>query len=597
MDDTKVHLVREVADLEEFLRWLSGRRGWVSCDLETSGLDWWRGEPRLAQIADRDTAWCLEWKWWAGAVREALGRYRGPLAFHNAKFDLHWLDRAGAYAPWWPQIHDTQVMVSLIDGGRPSGLKPAAARHVDPRAGRGERQLKDAMAKNGWGWDTVPTGFAPYWGYGGLDAILTARMAETLYPQIEARFRELYELERGCLAVIYGMETRGVRLDMEYVHSKFKELGREVEQLGAWGRTHHGIGMGSPAQLVDRLLQLGASLTKKTDTGKLSTDSVVLKLLSLSSDPVIAELADKALRRRKKSKTKSAYFRNFIDLVDGDRLHPSIRVMGARTGRQSVATPSLQNLTRGSEVRDAFVPSEGNRLVLADYDGIEMRILYHYCRDPALRAAIMSEDIHTTTARLAYADNTITRDDRRRQTAKSSGYAKIYGAGIETFAATAGVPVEEARDFMNRYSEAFPGVDPFMGRVTAIGRQRLQQDGEAWVSTWLGRRQVSEPDKIYKLVNYLIQGTAADVLKRQTVALSEAGLEEFMVLPVHDELVFDVPDAEVDAAGRVIDEVMPIPEEVFGVPLTVGAAAVDRWGDKYREDVEDLIDPKDTEDG
>jgi DNA polymerase-1 len=593
MDDANVYFVKTVDDQAEFLRWMGQSRPWLAVDTETTGLRWWDGRVRLAQIGDRTTAWCFDWQWWAGAVRQGLSQYEGPIVFHNANFDLHFLDTMGLPLPAWNQVHDTQVMTSLLDGGAPSGLKPAAARRVDSRVQRGEAMLKDAFAQHGWGWDTVPVDFPPYWGYGGLDTILTARLAENEYPEIQAGFKDLYELERAVGMVLFNMEKRGAHIDLAYVRRKQAELQQEKEALTSFCKQTYDFGPSSPASVRAKLLELGANLTKKTDTGDLATTSVVLKEQMMVGDSKITEVAEAVLRYRKVAKTLSSYMNKFLELADSDgHLHPNIRQMGARTGRMSVATPNLQALTRGPEVRDAFIPSsEDNRLLLIDYDQIEMRLLYHFCRDPQLYTAIMSGDLHTTTARMAYADPTITKDDPRRQPAKSAGFAKIYGAGIETFAATAGIPLDEARHFMELYNEAFPGVDPFMGKVQAIARNRLRDEGAAWVKTPAGRRQVADPSKIYTAVNYLIQGTAADVLKQTIVRLDAAGLGEFMVVPVHDEVVFDVPLDQLEEVRRIAGEIMPVPAEQYGVPLTVGEDVVYRWGDKYSKRGETHDDP------
>ena len=571
-------------DVLECAAWLKEDRDWLAVDTETSGFDWWRGELRLVQFGDVDQAWVLPWKWWAGPIQQMLESYRDrAIVCHNLKFDAHWLEHRGGWSPNWGMCHDTQVMVSLIDGGRPSALKASAGRHVDPRAARGETMLKEGMAKHGWTWATVPIDYQPYWGYAGLDCILTARLATVLHPIIEEKYQALYEVERGSGAVIYKMEKKGALLDLEYVKERKSLLTVETEALAEWCMTTHGFSIGSPQQLAARLTVLGASLPI-TDKGQLSTAGVVLKLLELDGDEELATLARRALRCRKARKTISAYFTNFLELAGDDgRLHPSIRQLGAKTGRMSVARPSLQNLTRGPEVRDAFIPSPGNQLVLADYDQIEMRLLYYFCRDSALYSAIMSDDLHTATARLVYGDPSIMKDDPRRQPAKSSGFAKVYGAGLDQFAATAGIPVEEARRFLELYDATFTGVDPFIGRVVATGRKRLHSDGEAWVKTWGGRRQVAAAGKLYTLVNYLIQGTAADVLKERMVYLDNAGIGDYMTLPVHDEIVFDVPKEDVEEVKLIIQEVMPVPAEVFGVPLTVGIDVVNRWGDKYRK--------------
>ena len=592
--DINIHYVKSVDDLMEFKRWLSQDRPWLAVDTETDGLRWWDGRVRLAQVGDAQTGWCFDWEWWSGAVREGLSQYEGPIVLHNAKFDLHFLEQAGLdLTKKWPQIHDSMIMTALVASNELAGLKPTTMRLIDRRLGAGEKALKAAMADGKWDWDTVPVDLPVYWFYGGLDTCLTARLAEILWPEIEENYDDLYELERSTMVALYAMEKRGAHIDLAYVDRKAEQLAAEKLQLSSFLKETYAVGPGSPASVRDFLLHSGVKLTERTESGNYATTSLVLNgLRAYTDNPDVPIVADAVLRHRHVSKTLSSYMGKFIDLADDNgHLHPSIKQMGARTGRMSVATPNLQALTRGPEVRDAFIPSnEDNQLLLIDYDQIEMRILYHFCRDPNLYTAIMSGDLHTATAQMVYGDPTITSDDPRRQPAKSSGFAKVYGAGIETFANTAGIPLDEARHFMELYSEAFPGVDPFLGKVQAIARQRLQSDGAGWVKTPAGRRQVANPDKVYTATNYLIQGTAADVLKQTIVRLYNAGLEEFMVVPVHDELVFDVPRDQMQDVVETCRQLMPVPAEEFGVPLTVGEDIVDRWGDKYRKNGETYRD-------
>jgi DNA polymerase-1 len=265
-----------------------------------------------------------------------------------------------------------------------------------------------------------------------------------------------------------------------------------------------------------------------------------------------------------------------------DILHASINPLAAKTGRQSVSEPSLQNLIRGAQVRDAFIPREGNVLIMADFDQIEVRLLAHFCGDPTLMAAINSEDIHTTTARLIYQDPTMVKSDPRRMPTKNATYARIYGAGVAKFAITAGISLEQARFVMNGYDDAYPGVPNFIGQVIATARDRSATDGSPWVRTPSGRRLIGDRGDEYKLVNYLIQGTAADVMKRQTIQCANAGLEPYMLMTVHDELLFDVPKEDVVDVVQTIMEVMP-DMTGYKVPLTIGVEVHDRWGSKYRK--------------
>jgi DNA polymerase-1 len=593
--DVTIRRVSCLDDLWEFRRWLGEQHegDWLGVDLETTGLDWWRGRTRLGQVGDVDTGWVFEWDWWAGAVREAVRDVRGlKLVGHNVKFDAHWLARHDVRMDWAP-LHDTQLMASLVDGGSPSALKTAAGKWVDPVAGVSQKALADGMARGGWGWDNVPLDFPPYWGYAGLDPILTCRLAVALWDKVESDYADLYDLERAVMRIIFNMEEHGARLDMPYARAKHDELRAESDRLGEWGKQKHGIALGSVQQLREALSRCGAEFTRTTDKGDPSTDGVQLALF-MQQGGELGELAQNALLRRRASKTASTYFSKFLELSDGELLHPSIRQCGARTGRMSVAEPPLQALTRGAEVRDAFVAGEGHTLLLADFDQIEMRLLYHYCRDPGLREAIMSGDLHTETAKRVYQDPSIGKHDRRRQTAKHAGFAKIYGAGLDQFAATAGVDVAAAREFLASYDLAFPGVTRFMGEVQARGRERERDTGEAWVKTSDGRRQVSFPGTYYTLVNYLIQGTAADVMKRALVALDAAGLGDYLFLAVHDEACLEVPDDLLADAVHTASAVMPTDPEEFGVPLTVGVETVKRWGDKYREDAPPPLDAADT---
>jgi DNA polymerase-1 len=184
-------------------------------------------------------------------------------------------------------------------------------------------------------------------------------------------------------------------------------------------------------------------------------------------------------------------------------------------------------------------------------------------------------------ARVLYADPNLSKKEKRRQTTKSVNFAKLYGAGLEKIALTAGITVDECKAFTELYDTTFPGIKRFQRQVEQVAQQRLKDDGVAWVKTPIGRRLVGERGKEYALVNFIIQGTAADVLKEALVRLDSAGLSEFLLLPVHDEVIFEVPVEDTIEVKHLINQMMT--DTRWAVPLTASCEGpFERWGDKYR---------------
>lgn len=573
MRDAQLHLVLTFEEACEFKRWLGERRPVMAVDTETSGLHWWRDDLRMVQFGDATAGWCIPVGEWTGLAREALRDYEGELVLHNAKFDLHFLRQAGLTINPAAVVHDTQVQAHLLDPTQRVGLKPLADRHLEGAASASQTGLKRAMTLQKWDWGSVPLDFDTYWQYGALDVVLTARLHELQHPQVEADFASIYDIEMACQHVLFEMERRGFRIDVDYCRAKQAELEEYAAEARAW-LDEQGVSMGNK-RLAAFFQSQGIVLTKRTDSGGWSMDESVLAGID---HPV----AETVLRIRKAEKFARSYFRNFLDLADVDLLHPSVRAQGARTGRMSVATPSLQNLPRGDRlIRDAFIAREDHTLLLMDYDQVEMRLMAHFSQDADMIDAFGQEaDFFTTLARSLYDDPDLQKDDHRRQLTKNTAYGKAYGGGARTLAETAGVTESEARAFLAKFDSRFPSLTYFMRKVEEAGRRRFAEEGVAYVRTWLGRRQLCEPDAVYRLTNYLIQGTAADLLKQRLVMLDAAGLAEHLVLPVHDEVIFDVPACEADELAAEARKVLE-DHDTFAVPLTVGEDTYQRWGLKY----------------
>lgn len=569
-DDVGLYLVESWDEAQDFMRWLGERRPVMAVDTETSGFDWWRGQLRLVQFGDTTAGWAIPFERWVGLITEVLERYDGPLVFHNAKFDLHWLEAHGVKVKRH-LVHDTSVMSGLLEPLKPTALKAAGARWVDYRSAAGQEELKRAMARAKWTWGTIPPEFEGYWVYSALDAVLTAHLYEQLWPKVEVDYRNVYDIEMRCIRVLGDMETRGARVDLGYAEEQRVRMLDYAQEARAWVEQTYGFEAGSNKAVAAQLLRDGIILTEKTDSGAWSTKAEVLEAID-------HPLAQTVLRIRRTEKIANSYFANFEKLAEGDIIHPGVRPMGAKTGRMSVSDPSMQNLPRGRIVRDAFIAREGHTLLGVDYSQIEFRLMAHFSQDPGLINAFGGEDFFMLMAQQIYGDPTITKDDPRRQITKTSMYAKAFMSGVNKFAATAGIEVGEARQFMAMLDTTFPGMRQFSQQIIAEGQRRMASEGEAFVKTMLGRRVVVDRSgKEYKLVNGLIQGTAADLLKQVICELDDAGVAKYIIMPIHDELIFDIPDDELDEVADVVSTVMTRDE--FRVPFTVDPHTGQKMGD------------------
>lgn len=579
LNEVQVHLVDSVAEAGELMSWLGERRPVLAVDTETTGFNAWDGDLRLIQIGDAMQGWAIPWHLWGGVFVEAMKKYEGPITFHNAAFDARWLTVHTPFEIPWHRTHDTMIMAHVLDPTQQVGLKPLSNRFVDRRASAGEFLLKEAFAKNKWDWSTVPIDFGPYWEYGALDTVLTARLWEQF--RADLRYPEVYELEMGTRRVVSNMEDAGSPIDVQYCSDQYQELTDRVNRAKNWWLETYEIKVNSAPALVKFFTGLGANIDRKTASGAPSMDKAMLRILAKEFP-----LADHILQIRKAEKLANTYFLNFINKnVDGV-LHPSIRTLGARTGRMSMTDPALQTLPKGEPtVRDAFIPREGEVLISADYDQIEMRLMAHFSKDPGLAAAFASDtDFFVGLARQVFGDPTIEKGDKRRDIVKGVAYGKAYGAGVTKMAETAGLRFDVMKPSVDAFDHSYPGVLRFQNEVGNIGQLRERTEGIGYVNTPFGRRLPADEGRTYTLVNYLLQSHAAEILKRALLNLDRAGLGGAMLLPVHDEVIFSIPKDDVEEASRLIKQCMEVTDGSYLVPLTAGVEGpYPRWGEKYRK--------------
>lgn len=532
-------------------------------------------------------------------IKDVLDALRGPLTDahipkvgHNLSFDYIVLARHGLEVS--PLSYDTMVAEWLRDpSSRNLGLKGMAwarlniqMQDIEDIIGTGRKQITMAQ---------VPIEKAAP--YAAADADLVLRLKPVLDQRMdEVQGRKIFEeIEMPLARVLAQMERAGIMLDLAFLNKMSAELEKEMAIQAEEVYKHVGeeFNLNSPQQLAhalfDRMKIEPPSGFRKTASGSYSTAFEILDTLR-DKHPIVPWILD----YRELSKLKSTYLDALpleINAQTG-RVHTSYNQTGTVTGRIASSEPNLQNIPirteQGRKVRRAFIASPGHQLISVDYSQIELRIVAHIADDQAMLDAFRAgQDIHATTAAailgLDLAD--VTADHRRN--AKAVNFGLIYGMSPFGLTRATELTLAEAEDFVKAYFERFPGVKAY------IENTKRQATKEGYVETLLGRRRYFPGLKegtSYMLRNRLereainspIQGSAADIMKlamlRVADALPQAGLHGQMLLQVHDELVIEVPDNEVDQTARLVSA-----ELSSAYTLKVPLATEVKWGKNWGE--------------
>lgn len=534
------------------------------------------------------------------AMNEALAALKPLLeddsvlkVFQNGKYDLNVFARVGiAVAP----IDDTMVISFALDAGRGEegiggghGMDELAQRHL----GHTPIAFKDVCGtgKKAIGFAEVPLDRAT--AYAAEDADVTLRLYRHLKPRlaIEGGTRVYERVDRPLIPVVAAMEREGIRVDRARLAKLSEEFAGEIARLE--GEIHSLAGqeftVGSPKQLGDILFEkLGHKGGKKGKSGQYSTDVSVLEKLAGEGAPI----ARKVLEWRQLAKLKSTYtdaLQAAINPATG-RVHTSYSLVGAQTGRLSSTDPNLQNIpirtAIGRQIREAFVPEPGNVLLAADYSQIELRLAAHMAGVDTLKAAFAAgEDIHARTATEMFGE--VTRDTRAR--AKTINFAILYGISRWGLAGRLEVTPEEAQAMIDTYFQRFPGIQRYIHETLETVRAKGYSETLFGRKTWFPRinskNQAERQGSERAAINAPIQGTSADIIKRAMArllpALGDAGLHDVrMLLQVHDELVFELPEERVEAATPIIRRVMAeaaLPSVELTVPLGVDIGTGRSW--------------------
>ncbi len=435
--------------------------------------------------------------------------------------------------------------------------------------------------------------------YAAEDADYTLRLHSLLKPRLAAQhLLAFYEtVERPLVPVVAAMEAAGIRVDRDELHRlsqdfarRIDELEREIHKLAG-----HPFNVGSPKQMGEVLIdELGLPGGKKMKTGAYGTDASVLEDLALTHD-----LPARVLDWRQLAKLKSTSTDALIAQINDKtgRVHTSFSLVGAATGRLASTDPNLQNIPirteEGRKIRRAFIAEPGHLLVSADYSQIELRLAAHVANIAALKEAFRAgADIHAMTASEVFGVPLAQMDAETRRRAKAINFGIIYGISAFGLGQQLGVPQGEAADYIKRYFQRFPGIRDYMEQM----KQRAREQG--YVETLFGRRVhipgIKDTNPARRgfseraAINAPLQGTAADIIKRAMrripPALAAAGLTARMLLQVHDELVFEVPEREVEATRLLAKEVMEgacAPVISLSVPLVVETGAARNWDEAH----------------
>jgi DNA polymerase-1 len=506
---------------------------------------------------------------------------------HNFKYDATMFAK-GDIDP--APVDDTMVMSFNLDAGRNGhGMDELAKLHFDhdcltfkSLCGVGKSQIT---------FDKVPLAQATE--YAAEDADITLRLWQRLKPRLAAeQVTRVYEMvDRPLVATVGRMERRGIKVDRDYLAKLSGDFAVEIAALEerVYEAAQGPFTIGSPQQLGLVLYdRLGLKGGRKGKNGNYSTDVNELERLAAEDVPVARLVLD----WRQLTKLKTTYTDALQAQINPStgRVHTSFSLAVAQTGRLSSTDPNLQNIPirteLGRKIRDAFVAEPGHVLMSADYSQIELRLAAHMADVPQLKDAFANgHDIHSMTAEELFGAS----DREARNKAKTINFAILYGISSWGLAGRLGVARDEGQSIIDRYFERFPGIRNYIGETTAFVREH------GFTQTLFGRKthfpNIRSPQQNLRqgseraAINAPIQGTSADLIKRamnrMDGALADAGLGARMLLQVHDELVFEVPEGQVEATAALVRDVMATAAEPalhLDVPLDVEVGSGAHWG-------------------
>jgi DNA polymerase-1 len=582
LSTVEVHLVDSIDTLMEMKRWAGERRETpMGVDTESGGLSPWHTRLRTIQLGDKYHGWCVPWDQWGGGALEILNSYSGEFTWHNLPHDAKFMEIHTGWKVPWHRCHDTFIGARVQNPTRAAGLKPLVSKLVDRDALAGQKALNDSMKKQGWTWDTVPLHFGAYWAYAAMDPVLNCHLWEKIIPDVQQRFGVVYDLEMAVLRIATRMMIKGAQLDPSYIQAESQKLEDFTVEAKKWLKNTYGLtSVLSAGQISRALTDLGVTIDAFTDNGAPKMDKENLERYQQTSGPAAEELIRYVLAVRHATKLKGTYLDAFMNLADANGiLHASINTLAARTSRMSMSDPNLQNLPRDDKmIRGSIVPREGNVLISCDFSQVEARLGAHFSQDPGLIKAFNDADQYGTDFFCGVAsgifNEEIGKKDPRRQLTKNVVYASLYGAGTRKMAQTAGVPYEQMAPVADGFNATYPGLKKVL---ESTYREAMARD-KPYVITPLGRHIPLDRDRAFTQgLNSVIQSHAGEIFKISLTRMEAAGLGDLLMIPVHDEIVADVPREDGESVLRELEACMTDRENYAVAILADGGIMPERW--------------------
>ncbi|MDG1029504.1 MAG: DNA polymerase I [Alphaproteobacteria bacterium] len=517
---------------------------------------------------------------------------------HNLKYDAHVLSLEQNGGLSLTPVDDTMCLSYVLDAGRTErhGLDYLALSLLDIQTikyqdvcGKGAKQISFA--------EVSPEAACTY---ASEDADITLRLWTMLKPRLAREgMSSVYErLERPLIPILAHMEAAGIKVDTQLLHGLSQDFAGRIQILE--GKIHQLAGetfnIASPKQLGEILFEkLGYEGGKKSKTGAFSTGADILEDMAENG----VEIARKVLDYRQLAKLKSTYTDALMASVNNrtGRVHTSFSMVGASTGRLSSSDPNLQNIPirtqEGRQIRGAFIARPGCKLISADYSQIELRLVAHVAQEKTMLEAFRNGvDIHAQTASEVFGVPLDQMDAETRRRSKAINFGIVYGISAFGLSRQLSIPQSEARDYIATYLDRFPGIRTYMNDAREFAREHL------YVETLFGRRihieQIGASNQAMRgfserqAINAPIQGSAADIIKRAMICLpaelAAQGLAADMLLQVHDELIFEVPEEQAEQSVQLIKSVMEnaaSPVVQLSVPLVVDAGIADSWSEAH----------------
>lgn len=504
----------------------------------------------------------------------------------NLKYDKHILENHGIQLNGI--AHDTMLQSYVLESHRTHNMNDLAVRHLgletihfEDVAGRGAKQVPFNEV-------TVETAS----NYAAEDADITLQLHHTLLPHItkDEKLNYIYsEIEIPSMEVLYTIERNGVLIDANMLNKQSNEIGMRLVELEnkAYELADQKFNLASPKQLQEILFdKLGIKPLKKTPSGKPSTNEDVLQELALDHP-----LPKVLLEYRGLAKLKSTYTDKLPKMINQEtgRVHTSYNQAVAITGRLASSDPNLQNIpvrtAEGRRIREAFIAPDGSHIVSADYSQIELRIMAHLSKDEGmLKAFANNEDIHRATAAEVFSVEKDKVESEQRRFAKVINFGLIYGMSAFGLAQNLNIDRSAAASYIERYFARYPGIRQYMDDT----RESAKENG--YVETYFGRRlwvpEINSSNGTRRAgaeraaINAPMQGTAADLIKLAMIAvqnwLDNEGLQTKLIMQVHDELVLEVPDGELELVKQMLPEFMQN-VATLDVPLLAEVGVSNNW--------------------